>query len=340
MSDALLSPAVGGVMWAASAAAIGLSVKKINADNGVSAVDEKKIPIMGVMGAFVFAGQMINFTIPGTGSSGHIGGGILLAALLGPAPALITLASVLLIQCLFFADGGLLAYGCNVFNMGVIPCLGAYTLIYRPVVKKGLAKGNITLAAILAVVAGLLAGAFCVVLETLVSGITELPFSTFAALMLPIHAAIGLVEGIVTAAVLCFVHSARPELLSGAVTGAKLDKRVPVKKILAVFGVLTLVVAGGLSLFASAYPDGLEWSMERTAGTAELEREGGVYEMAADAVDKTAFMPDYGFRDADGDEPNEAAGTAVAGITGSVITVLLACVLGFIISATRRKKAA
>jgi cobalt/nickel transport system permease protein len=337
MSDALLSPAVGGVMWIASAAAVGLSVKKIAGNNDASALDEKKIPIMGIMGAFVFAGQMINFTIPGTGSSGHIGGGILLAALLGPAPALIALASVLLIQCLFFADGGLLAYGCNVFNMGVIPCLGAYALIYKPIVKKGLTKKNITLASILAVVLGLLAGAFCVVLETLASGVTELPFSVFVALMLPIHAAIGLVEGIVTAAVLCFVHSARPELISGAVADTKPETGFPIKKVLVVFGVLTVVVAGALSLFASAYPDGLEWSMEKTAGTAELERDGSVYEAAADVVDKTAFMPDYGFKNAD-NEASEAAGTATAGITGSIITVILAGGLGFIISAVRKKK--
>jgi cobalt/nickel transport system permease protein len=321
-------------MWIASAAAIGLSVKKVSGNNDAPVLDEKKIPIMGIMGAFVFAGQMINFTIPGTGSSGHIGGGILLAALLGPAPALITLASVLLIQCLFFADGGLLAFGCNVFNMGVIPCIAAYTLIYKPLVKKGLTKRNITLASILAVVAGLLAGAFCVVLQTLASGITELPFSVFVGLMLPIHAAIGLVEGIVTAAVLCFVHSARPELLEGAVTSAKLDAAIPIKKVLVTFAVLTLAVGGLLSLFASAYPDGLEWSMEKTAGTAELEREGPVYTAAADVVEKTAFMPDYGFRSGEA----EAAGTATAGITGSIITVLLAGGLGFAISAVRKKK--
>jgi cobalt/nickel transport system permease protein len=337
MSDALLSPAVGGAMWIASAAAIGLSVKKIAGNNDASALDEKKTPVMGIMGAFVFAGQMINFTIPGTGSSGHIGGGILLAALLGPAPALITLASVLLIQCLFFADGGLLAYGCNVFNMGVSSCIGAYTLIYRPIVKKGLTKKNITIASILAVTLGLLAGSFCVVLETLASGITELPFPVFVTMMLPIHLAIGIVEGIVTAAVLCFVHSVRPELISGAVADVKPEISFPVKKVLVIFGVLTLVIAGVLSLFASAYPDGLEWSMEKTAGTTELERDGAVYQAAADVVDKTAFMPDYGFKTS-GEEESPAAGTAAAGITGSIITVLLAGGLGFIISSVRKKK--
>jgi cobalt/nickel transport system permease protein len=136
MADALLSPPVGGVMLAAGVAAIGVAVKKI----GGNGLEEKKIPMMGVMGAFVFAGQMINFTIPGTGYSGHIGGGVLLAAILGPFPALITLASVLLIQCLFFADGGLLAYGCNVINMAVTSCLLAFPFIYKPIVAKSLDK--------------------------------------------------------------------------------------------------------------------------------------------------------------------------------------------------------
>jgi cobalt/nickel transport system permease protein len=325
-------------MWAASAAAIGYSVKRIAAGKDAG-LDERKIPMMGIMGAFVFAGQMINFTIPATGSSGHIGGGILLAALLGPANALVTLASVLLIQCLFFADGGLLAYGCNVFNMGVTACIGAYALVYRPIVKGGgLSARSITAASVAAVVAGLLAGSFLVVLETLASGVTELPFATFAGLMLPIHLAIGLVEGLVTAAVLCFVHRARPELLQGA-SGAKGEAAMPMKTVLAVFAVLTVLVGGGLSLVASSNPDGLEWSMERTAGTAELEREGPVYEAAANVVEKTAFMPDYGFRTSgDTEEEGGAAGTAAAGITGSLITVALACVLGFGINAIRRKR--
>jgi cobalt/nickel transport system permease protein len=337
MADALLSPAVGGVMYAASAAAMGFSLRGIAKQPGAEGFDEKKIPVMGVMGAFVFAAQMINFTIPGTGSSGHIGGGVLLAALLGPGPALITLAAVLLIQCLFFADGGLLAYGCNVFNMGVCATLVAYTLIYKPIVGKGLDKKRITGASIAACIAGLQLGAFLVVLETLFSGVTELPFGAFLLLMQPIHLAIGLVEGLITAAVLCFVHSARSELLESVVSGTPLTPAASIKRVLAVFGVLTVLVAGGLSLFASAYPDGLEWSMERTAGTTELEREGPVYETAAGVVESTAFMPDYGFK---GDEEGSAAGTAAAGILGSAITVALAAGLGLLIRALRKRPAA
>lgn len=335
MADALLSPAVGGVMIAASAGAVGFAASRI----GCGESDERKIPMMGVLGAFVFAGQMINFTIPGTGSSGHIGGGILLAALLGPYPALLTLASVLLIQCLFFADGGLLAYGCNVFNMGVAACFLAYRLVYLPIVRAKLTPPRIMLASVLAVVAGLQLGAFCVVLETLFSGVTELPFTAFLLLMQPIHLAIGLVEGMVTGAVLCYVHAIRPEILDSAVKEKPIPAAIPLKRALVSFIVLAGVTGGILSIFASAYPDGLEWAMEKTAGTAELERSGPVYDGAAAIVGKTAFMPDYAFA---GDDEGGAAGTAAAGIVGCLITVVLAGGAGFVIRVVRgpRKKEA
>jgi len=104
MADALMSPAVGGAMWAATAATTAYCAKKVREE-----VDESKIPLMGVAGAFIFAAQMLNFTIPGTGSSGHLGGGLILAVLLGPEAAFLVMASVLGVQALFFADGGLLA---------------------------------------------------------------------------------------------------------------------------------------------------------------------------------------------------------------------------------------
>jgi cobalt/nickel transport system permease protein len=325
MADALLSPAVGGAMTAVSAAALAYGVKKTK-------LDEAKLPLMGILGAFVFAAQMINFTIPGTGSSGHIGGGVLLAALLGPCPALLTLASVLLIQCLFFADGGLLAYGCNVFNMGVTACL-AYGLIFKPMVSRGLNRKNLTLASILSVVIGLQAGAFFVVLETLLSGVTELPFGVFVALMQPIHLAIALVEGLITAAVLWYVYGVRPELLDAV--NAKVPQGVSIKKVLITFLVITVITGGLLSLFASAYPDGLEWSMEKTAGTAELEREGPVYDAAARAVENSAFMPDYAFK-----ENDSALGTSAAGILGSLITVALATGIGLAIRGVKKRRTA
>ncbi len=331
MADALVSPAVGGVMLAASAGAIAYSITKIKKDD----LDEKKVPIMGIMGAFVFAAQMINFTIPGTGSSGHIGGGILLAALLGPFPAFLTLASVLIIQCLFFADGGLLALGCNIFNMGFIACFVAYPLIFKPLLKKGFNYKSITLASILAVVVGLQLGAFGVVLETQISGITELPLGTFLALMQPIHLAIGFVEGLVTAAVLMFVYNARPELLSASLNRTKLGE-VSMKKVAITLVIATVVIGGGLSLFASAYPDGLEWSMEGVAGTAELEYESGVHEGAAEIQENTAILPDYSFKSDEG----SALGTSTSGIVGGALTLALAGLTGVAISAAKKKKQA
>jgi len=311
-------------MAAVSAAAVGLSVKKL----GGRDFDEKKIPMMGVMGAFVFAGQMINFTIPGTGSSGHIGGGILLAAVLGPFPALLTLSAVLIIQCLFFADGGLLALGCNIFNMGVCSCLIAWPLLFRPILRRGVSRRRITAASVLSVVLGLQLGAFCVVLETLASGVTELPFGAFAALMQPIHLAIGLVEGLVTAAVLCFLQDTRPELLSASLDARRLDAGVSLKKVLIAFAVLAVVLGCGVSRYASTHPDGLEWSIQTLTGSTELKR-GDAAQEKADSSEDTAAPPDH---------TGESDGTPAAGLIGSALTLAAAGGAGWAIRAVRKKK--
>ena len=144
MADALVAPAVAATMYVCSGGAAGFSVKKVRLES-----DPKKIPVMGVMGAFVFAAQMINFTIPGTGSSGHLCGGMMLTALLGPYAAFLTMIGVLLIQCLLFADGGLLALGCNIWNMAFYGCFLGYFLFWRPMMKKGMSRGKIAGASIL-----------------------------------------------------------------------------------------------------------------------------------------------------------------------------------------------
>lgn len=326
MADALLSPAVGGTMAVVSAGAMAYAVTKMKKEEGF---DEKKVPLMAVSGAFVFAAQMINFTIPGTGSSGHIGGGILLAALLGPYPALLTISAVLLIQSLFFADGGLLALGCNIFNMGVITCFLAYPLLYKPIAAKALSKGRIYTASILSVVIGLQAGAFAVVLETVASGITQLPFSTFLLFMQPIHLAIGVVEGIITGTVLIFIQSSRPEILDSALSKTTIGS-TSTKKVVVGLLIAAVLVGGGLSLFASSFPDGLEWSMEAVAGTPELEAAGNVHSAAADIQGITSFMPDYAFKSGQG-------GTSAAGLIGGGLTLVLAGITGSLIYFTKRR---
>ena len=181
----------------------------------------------GFWGRFIFAAQMINFTIPATGSSGHLGGGMILTILLGPYAAFLTMASVLTVQALFFADGGLLALGCNIFNLGFFPCFIAYPFIYKKIAGEQPTQRRILAGAMAASILGLQMGAFGVVLETLFSGISELPFSTFVLLMQPIHLAIGIVEGLVTAAVVTFVWKARPEILEMAATAKPMGQFSP-----------------------------------------------------------------------------------------------------------------
>lgn len=310
MADALVSPAVAGTMYACSAAAAGVSAYKVRQEN-----DPKKIPVMGVMGAFVFAAQMINFTIPGTGSSGHLCGGMMLSAILGPYAGFLTMIGVLLIQCLFFADGGLLALGCNVWNMAFYGCFIGALLIWRPLMRRGANKRRIALASILGCVLTLQIGAFSVSLETLLSGVTELPFSVFVAAMQPIHLAIGLVEGLITAAVLIFIHEARPELLWGVGESMTVrDGKLSFGKTVGILAIAAAAVGGILALFASAFPDGLEWSMERVAGTSELAATGNVYEAAAEIQETTSFLPDYALPNSE-----SAVGTTISGLVGALI---------------------
>ncbi len=332
MADALVSPEVGATMIIATSCVAAYSIGKVKED-----LDDKKVPLMGVMGAFVFASQMINFTIPGTGSSGHIGGGILLAILLGPYTGFLTMASILMIQALFFGDGGLLALGCNIFNMGFYTCFIAYPLIYKRITKKGLARNRIFIGALLAAIIGLQFGAFSVVLETLFSNKTELPFGTFVALMQPIHLAIGIVEGLITAAIVTFVWRMRPEILENSINNRAIGN-VSIKKVLLSLIIGAVVIGGGISWFASSNPDGLEWAMERTAGTAELEVSDPLHELASGIQDSTAILPDYGFDGGDDSTLSALAGTSTSGIIGGAMTLILAMVIGFAVSVFKKRK--
>lgn len=327
MADALVAPAVAGTMYACSAAVAAYSVKQVRLD-----LDPKKVPVMGVMGAFVFATQMINFTIPGTGSSGHLCGGMLLSALLGPYAGFLTMIGVLLIQGLLFADGGLLALGCNVWNMAFYGCFLGAMLIWKPMMKRGMSKAKIVAASILGCVLTLQLGALSVCLETLASGITELPFGVFVGTMQPIHLAIGFVEGLITAAVLVFVYEARPELLLGNSAEEEEKGRFSFRKTMVVLAAATVLIGGILSLAASSDPDGLEWSIERLTGSAELEAEGGIYETAGNIQEAAALLPDYAFRGSE-----SALGTAFSGVVGGAV-VLLVCVGGCYLFKLFRKK--
>jgi cobalt/nickel transport system permease protein len=328
MADALLSPAVGGTLWGATAGTIIYASKRVKND-----LEDSKIPLMGVLGAFIFAAQMINFTIPATGSSGHLGGGMILAILLGPWAAFLTMASVLVVQALFFADGGLLALGCNIFNLGVFPCFIAYPFLYRPMVGQQPNMSRITFAAVVSSVVGLQLGALGVVMETVLSGVSELPLGAFLLMMQPIHLAIGLVDGLVTAVVVTYVWRARPEILKGAAISGQMS----LKRLLVTLLAVAVVTGGGLSWFTSAHPDGLEWAIQKVTGHEELQvHQGMVHATLSGVQEQVALLPDYGYKNssgsasaADGGWPAIDSGTSLSGLVGGLATLLLSAAIGW-----------
>ncbi len=339
MADALLSPTVGGAMWAGTLGTIVYCARKLK-----EKMDEKMVPLMGVLGAFIFAGQMINFTIPGTGSSGHIGGGMLLAILLGPYAAFLVIASVLMVQALFFADGGLLALGANIWNLGIYPCFIAYPLIYRTIIRQKMSPRRITIATILSVVIGLQFGALSVVLETKMSGITELPLSTFLLLMQPIHLAIGLIEGFATAGIVIYVRTLRPDIVDDLEGVKVLSSGRSLKKVLIVMAVLAVITGGAFSWFASTHPDGLEWTIEKIYGKPEIpEKENPIKESLSKLQEKTAVLPDYSLPSKSKQESKPAwpavdSGTSLSGIIGAIMVLGLILLFGIGIKILRKHR--
>jgi cobalt/nickel transport system permease protein len=203
--DGFLSAPVAIVMWVLTLIVLAVAVERTT-----RTLDERAVPLMGVTAAFIFAAQMVNFPVVG-GTSGHLLGGVLAAILLGPWAATLVMASVVAVQALVFQDGGLLALGANIFNMGVVGTLGGFA-IYIALCRLfgGEERGRYPAAGIAAWLAVML-GALAMTVELVISGTTPLEVAMPA--MLGVHALIGVGEAIITVAVLAFIHAARPDLL-------------------------------------------------------------------------------------------------------------------------------
>lgn len=241
--DGLLSVPVSLVCWVLAAVGVGIALWRSGKE-----LNERQVPLMGVLAAFIFAAQMLNFTVAG-GTSGHLVGGALAAVLLGPWAGILTMTTVVTIQAVIFQDGGLLVMGANVLNMAIISTLvgyGAYQGVMTLARKKrwGLFAGGFS-AAWLSVVISAAATA----LQLAFSGTSPLGVALPA--MLLVHVLIGVGEGLITVGALAFVAAARRDLLepSAAPTGGLRWAGVGLVIALAV----TLIAP-----LASPHPDGLE----------------------------------------------------------------------------------
>ena len=203
--DGFFSTPIAVVFWVITAVALAISLRKAGAQ-----LDERAVPLMGVMAAFIFAAQMFNFQIPG-GTSGHLLGGVLAAVLLGPYAATIVMACVIGVQAVVFQDGGLLVLGANIFNMGVIGTFGGYWL-YRTVAAGlgGEDKGRLPAAAIAAWSSVVIAATVCAI-QLAASDTTSLGTALVA--MVGWHLLIGVGEALITVGALSFIAASRRDLL-------------------------------------------------------------------------------------------------------------------------------
>ncbi len=315
MVDALLSPAVGVTMWGATTGAIAWSARKLRREG-----DDRKLPLMAVLGAFLFTAQMIKIAIPATGSCGHLGGALLLAILLGPHAAFLGVASVLVVQALFFADGGLLALGCNIINLGALTAYVAYPLVYQPLAR----SGRRALATVVAAVVSLQLAAFGVVVETCFSGISALPFDAFLLLMQPIHLAIGLLEGLATAAIIAFICRARPEIEARLQATQPLGN-LPLRGLILVFLTAALLTGGILTNFVSENPESLDWAIARVTGGAELAPAAdSLYPLLATAQERLTLFPAKPAADG-------APAPGTVGLVGGAVTLALCLLVGLLL---------
>ena len=279
---------------------------------------------------------------------------MLLAMLLGPYAAFVTMTSVLIVQALLFADGGILALGTNVWNLGFYPCLLGWW-IYRTVVGRNPTYARLRLASMLGILAALEMGAFSVAVQTVLSGRSELPLGAFSILMLGIHLPISLVEGFVTLSVVNFVHGIRPEIVKASLgIGQAFEQgRHSFKPLLGAVVAATLLIGGAVAWFASARTDGLEWSIHKIVGSEELPgASDGLSGRLLQFQEWTAPFPGYDFgaaqtgagaedglqRDGAGEEPwpNVSAGRSLSGIVGSLIVLAFVCGAALVLSRGRR----
>jgi cobalt/nickel transport system permease protein len=293
--DGFLSLPVALVFWAITVVLLLVAIRKTQQQLG-----ERQIPLMGVMAAFIFAAQMINFPIAG-GTSGHLLGGVLAAVMLGPWAGMLVMACVIIVQGLFFQDGGLLVMGANVFNMGLVTA--ALGSLYHGLAGRRSRGVRLVTAGVLAWLS-VVAGALFTALQLGFSGTS--PFAVVVPAMLGVHVLIGIGEGLITMAALAFVMQVRPDLVAVEAV------RTGGGRGWVVVGLVIALVVAVLSPIASADPDGLE----------RVAIDMGFEEIAA--APPYELLPDYVIPFL-GETP---LSTILAGVIGALVVALVAFAVG------------
>jgi len=299
--DGFLSVTVSLLCWALSLVAIAYALRRANHDLG-----ERQVPVMGVLAACIFAGQMLNFTVAG-GTSGHLMGAALATILLGPWAALLVMTAVVSVQALIFQDGGLLALGANILDMGVVGVAVSYFAYNTLRRLLGTKRSSILISGAVAAWLSIMIASLAVALQIALSGTS--PANIAIPAMALIHAIIGIGEGLITAGALAFIVAARPDLLN--VDGA--GNKAVNGRLVGLAGLAIAVALAVLSPLASAHPDGLEWVAEENGFLARAQEP--IYNIIPDYV-----MPGI---------PNEALATIIAGVVGLLIVFGVAIAMAY-----------
>lgn len=302
--DGFLSLPVSLALWLISILLIGNAVRRLE-----KTLSEREVPLMGVLAAAIFAGQMLNFTVTG-GTSGHLLGAALATILLGPYPAMLVMTAVVSVQALLFQDGGLVVMGANLFNMAIVGVWTAYAVFSLFRRLAGEARWGLFAGGFAAAWSSIFLAALACALQLALSGTS--PANLAVPAMGGIHALIGIGEGLITVGALGFLYAARPDLLSSENRQQALNRSVWLG------GGILAVLLTALSPLASSHPDGLEWVAEQLQFIESARPP--VYEIIPDYV-----LPGIS---------NEALATIAAGIVGLVVVTLAAMSAGMV-----RKKA-
>lgn len=308
--DGFLSVGVSLVLWAVAIVVVGYALKRVNADVG-----ERQVPLMGVLAACIFAGQMLNFSVTG-GTSGHLMGAAIGTILLGPWAAILVQTCVVGVQALIFQDGGLLVLGANIVNMGVIGVAVAY-FAHRSLSKLlGKWSGGLFASGFVSGWLSIVVASLACALQLALSGVS--PANIAIPAMAGIHMLIGIGEGLITAGALVFLKATRRDLVEAPPAQFVGSKAVWIG------GLVIAVALAIISPLASAHPDGLEWVAE----------ERGFLDLARDPLYE--IIPDYVLPGIS----NEALATILAGVVGALIVFAAAAGVAYVRANRSRRSGA